>query len=69
MEIIAEKTKPMTNNTSGTKTEIKVNGQEPETVTSFKYLGSLVSDGGSKSETLPRITNDSSIVDAEASLE
>ena len=40
MEISAEKTKPMTNN-SGINTEIKVNGQKPETVTSFKYLGSV----------------------------
>ena len=39
MEISAEKTKPMTNNTSGINTEIKVNGQKLETVTSFKYLG------------------------------
>ena len=39
MEISAEKTKLMTNNTSGINTEIKVNGQKPETVTSFKYLG------------------------------
>ena len=28
MEISAEKTKPMTNNTSGINTEIEVNGQE-----------------------------------------
>ena len=40
MEISAEKTKLMTNNTSGINTEIKVNGQKLETVTSFKYLGS-----------------------------
>ena len=39
MEIIAEKTRLMTNNTSGINTEIKVNGQKLETVTSFKYLG------------------------------
>ena len=39
MKISAEKTKLMTNNTSGIKTEIKVNGQKLETVTSFKYLG------------------------------
>ena len=39
MEINAEKTKLMTNNTSGINTEIKVNGQKLETVTSFKYLG------------------------------
>ena len=41
MEISAEKTKLMSNNTSGINTEIKVNGQRLETVTSFKYLGSL----------------------------
>ena len=39
MEISAEKTKLMTNNISGINTEIKVNGQKLETVTSFKYLG------------------------------
>ena len=37
IEISAEKTKLMTNNTSGINTEIKVNGQKLETVTSFKY--------------------------------
>ena len=47
-EISAEKTKLMTNNTSGMNTEIKVNGQKPETVTSFKYLGSVIADDGSK---------------------
>ena len=40
-EISAEKTKLMTNTTSGINTEIKVNGQKLETVTSFKYLGSV----------------------------
>ena len=39
MEINAEKTKLMTNNTSGINIETKVNGQRLETVTSFKYLG------------------------------
>ena len=48
MEISAEKTKLMTNNTSGINAEIKVDGQKLETVTSFKYLGSVVSDEGSK---------------------
>ena len=42
MEISAEKTTLMTNNTSGINTEIKVNGQKLETVTSFKYLGSVI---------------------------
>ena len=41
MEINAEKTKLMTNYTSGINTKIKVNGQKLETVTSFKYLGSV----------------------------
>ena len=40
-EISAEKTKLMTNNTSGINTEITVNGQKLETVTNFKYLGSV----------------------------
>ena len=48
MEISAEKTKLMTNNTSGINTEIKVNGQKLETVTNFKYLGSITTDEGSK---------------------
>ena len=39
MEVSAEKTKTMTNNTSGINTEIKAQGQKLETVTSFKYLG------------------------------
>ncbi|WP_293726658.1 reverse transcriptase domain-containing protein, partial [Thiolapillus sp.] len=55
MEISAEKTKLMTNNTSGINTEIKVNGQRLETVTSFKYLGSVITDEGSKPEILSRI--------------
>ena len=44
MEISAEKTKLLTDNTSGINTEIKVNGQRLEAVTSFKYLGSLMTD-------------------------
>ena len=50
MEISAKKTKLMTNNTSGINTEIKVNGQKCETVTSFKYLGSVIRVEGSKPE-------------------
>ena len=55
MEISAEKTKLMTNNTSGINKEIKVNGQKLDTVTNFKYLGSLITDEGSKPEILSRI--------------
>ena len=55
MQISAEKTKLMTNNTSGINTEIKIYGQKLETVTSFKYLGSVISDKASKGEILSRI--------------
>ena len=55
MEISAEKTKLMSNNTGDINKEIKVNGQKLETVTSFKYLGSFVSDEGLKPEILSRI--------------
>ena len=55
MEISAEKTKLMTNNTRGINIEIKVDGQKLEKVTSFKYLGSVITDEGSKPEILSRI--------------
>ena len=55
MAISAEKTKLMTNNTSGINTEIKVNGQKLETVTSFKYLGSVITNESSTLEILSRI--------------
>ena len=55
IEISAEKTKLMTNNTSGINTEIKVNGQKLKKVTSFKYQGSVITDEGSKPEILSRI--------------
>ena len=62
MEISAEKITLMTNNTSGINTEIKVNGQKLETVTSFKYLGSVITDEGSKPETLSRIAQTTAAV-------
>ena len=55
MEISAEKTKLITNKISGINTEIKVNGQKLETVTSFKYLGSVTTDEDSKPEILSKI--------------
>ena len=55
MQISAEKTKMMTNNTSGISTDIRVDGQRLETVHSFKYLGAIVTDEGSKPEVLSRI--------------
>ena len=45
----------MTNNTSGINTQIKVNGQKLETVTSFKDLGSVIAAEGSKPGVLSRI--------------
>ena len=55
MEISAEKTKLVTNIANGIQREIKVKGQKLGTVTSFKYLGTAVSDDGSKPEILSRI--------------
>ena len=52
MEISAEKTKLITNNTSGITTEIKVNRQKLEIVTSFS---SVITDEDSKPEILSRI--------------
>ena len=71
MEISAEKTKLMTNNTSGINTEIKVNGQKIEIVTSFKYLGSFITEESSKPEILTQqdSTDNSSIDKVETSLE
>ena len=55
MEISAEKTKLMTNNTSGINIETKVNGWKLEIVISFKHLGSFTVDEGFKPEILSRI--------------
>ena len=55
MEISAEKTKLMTNNTKGISVDVRIGGQKLETVQSFKYLGSLVTDEGSKQEIMSRI--------------
>ena len=50
MEISAEMTKLMAHRANGIQREIKVKGQKLDTVTSFKYLGELVSDDGFKLE-------------------
>ena len=55
MEISAEKTKLITNTTSGININIKVNGQKLETVTNFRYLGSIITNEGSNPEILSRI--------------
>ena len=52
IEISAEKTKLMTNSANGFQREIKVNGQILGSVTSFKYLGAVVSDDGFNPEVL-----------------
>ena len=52
----AKKTKLMTDNTNGINTESNVHGQKLETVTIFKYLGSVITDNGSKHEILSRIS-------------
>ena len=44
VEISAEKTKLMTNNTRGIGSDIRIGGQNLETVQSFKYLGSVMKD-------------------------
>ena len=52
---VQRRPKLMTNN-SGINTEIKVNRQKLETVTSFKYLGSVITDEGSKRGILSTLT-------------
>ena len=52
MQISAEKTQLMTNNTNGISTDITIDNKKLETIRSFKYLGAMVSDEGSKPELL-----------------
>ena len=52
MQISAEKTQLMTNNINAINTDITINNKKLETVRSFKYLGAIVSDEGSKPEVL-----------------
>ena len=60
MQISAQKTQLMTNNTNGISTDITIDGKKLETVGIFKYLGATVSDEGSKPEVLSRITQTTS---------
>ena len=55
MEISAEKTKLMTNNTNCINKKITVNGQRFEPVSKFKYFGSIITDEGSKPDIISRI--------------
>ena len=54
MEISVEKAILITNSVNGIQREIKGKGQKLGTVTSFKHLGAVVSDDGSKQEALSR---------------
>ena len=60
--ISAAKTKLVTNNTSGINTEIKINGQKLETVTGFTYLGSVITEEGSKPEIPSRIAQTTAVL-------
>ena len=55
MQINAEKTKLMTNNTSGFSTNIMGNSEKLDCVNRFKYLGAIIANEGSKPEILARI--------------
>ena len=55
MQVGAEKTQLMTNNTNCISIDITIDNKKLETVRSFKYLGAVVSDEGSKPEVLSRI--------------
>ena len=54
MQISAEKTKLMTNNTNGISTDIRISDVKLDCVDSFKYLGAIVAGEGSKPEVLAR---------------
>ena len=55
MKISAEKTKLMTNNANDISIDIKINSEKLDEVDSFKYVGTVVTDQGSKVEVLSRI--------------
>ena len=55
IEISGEKTKLMTNNNNGMTTDIQIAGNTIYEVQSFKYLGAIISEEGSKPEVLARI--------------
>ena len=55
MQINAEKTKLMTNNTNGFSTDIRVNGEKLDCVNRLTYMGAIIADEGSKPDILARI--------------
>ena len=62
MQISAEKTYLVTNNTNGISPDITIDNKKLETVRSYKYLGATVSDEGSKPEVLSRIAQTTAAV-------
>ena len=62
MQISAEKTQLMTNNTSGISSDITIDNKKLETVRSRKYLGARVSNEGSKPEILSGIAQTTAAV-------
>ena len=62
MQISAEKTQLMTNDTNGISTDIIIDNKKLETVRSFKYLGAVIWDEGSKPEVLSRIAQSTAAV-------
>ena len=52
----------MTNDTSGINKKITVNGENLETVTSFMFLGSVITDEGSKLEILFRTAQTAAVM-------
>ena len=62
MQISAENTQLMTDNTNGISTDVTIDSQKLETVHSFKYMGAAVSGEGSKSEVLSKITQTTATV-------
>ena len=55
MQISAEKTQLMINNTNGISTDMTIDNKKLETVRSFEYPGAVASDEGSKPEVLSKI--------------
>ena len=62
IQISAENTQLMTNNTNGISTDITIDNKRLETVYSFKYLGAIVSDEGSKPDVLSRVAQTTAAV-------
>ena len=62
MQTSPVKNQLMTNNTNGISTDIIIDNKKLETVCSFKYLGAIVPDEGSKIEVLPMIAQTTAAV-------